>query len=163
MSLDLEQRLKVFFASAPQAVRAIQTIEVSHSAMTQTFALWREPYTGIAGGLTMQPCNMLVKPAGTPGHLDQVFNIQMDTVDIEDEFREQLDRIPVDTSEPVTIVYREFLSDDLENPQAMAQLQAESINFQKGVASITAVSPRLSLTRTGELYSPKDVPMLRNF
>jgi hypothetical protein len=163
MSLDLEQRLKVFFASAPQAVRAIQTIEVSHSAMTQTFALWREPYAGMAGGLAMQPCNFQVKLAGNQGHLDQVFNIQIDTTDIEDTFRRQLDLIPVETAERVRIIYREFLSDDLENPQATAILQAESINYNKGGASISAVSPRLNMTRTGERYTPKDVPMLRGF
>lgn len=163
MSLDLESRLKVFFASAPQSLRAIQTIEISHSAMTQSFALWRETSAGVAGGIAMEPCNLEIKLAGTPSHLDQVFNIRIDTTDIEDTFRSQLDLIPVDTLEKVQIIYREFLSDDLVNPQATAILQAESINYNKGGASISAVSPRLNMTRTGERYTPKDVPMLRGF
>lgn len=163
MSLDLEARLRVFFASAPQNLRAIPTLEISHSAMTQVFHLWREPYGGVAGGFEMQPCNLDIKLAGTPSHLDQVFNIRIDTTDIEDTFRSQLDLIPVSTQEKVRIVYREFLSDDLVNPQAVAVLQAESIHYNKGGASISAVAPRLSMTRTGERYTPKEIPMLRGF
>ena len=30
-------------------------------------------------------------------------------------------------------------------------------------ASLSAVTPRLNITRTGEIYSPRDVPMLRGF
>ncbi len=163
MSLDLENDLKVFLASAPQTLRPIQTLEISHSNMAQTFHLWREPYAGTAGGNTMQPCNLEIKLAGSPGHLDQKFEIRLCTVDIEDTFRDQLDLVPIDTQEKVQIIYREYLSDDLSTPQASATLQAESISYQIGAASISAVSPRLNITRTGELYTPKDVPMLRGF
>jgi hypothetical protein len=61
------------------------------------------------------------------------------------------------------IIYREFLSDDLAAPQATARLQAESISYVKGAANITAVSPRLNITRTGEIYDMRTVPMLRGF
>jgi len=163
MSLDLEAALKVFLASAPQTVHPIFTLEISHSAMTQTFHLWREPYVGTAGGNTMQPCNIDIKLAGSPGHLDQKFDIRLSTVDIDDVLREQLDLIPVDTLEKIAIIYHEFLSDDLTTVQATATLQAESISYQIGAASISAVSPRWNMTRTGELYAPKDIPMLRGF
>lgn len=167
MSLDLETRLKTFFASAPQNVHPIQTLEISHSAMTQTYHLWREPYAGtttVAGVVkTMQPANIEIKLAGSPGHLDQKFDIRLGLVDSMDEFREQLDHIPVSTLEKIKIIYREFLSDDLTAPQATATLQAESVSYVKGAASISAVSPRLNITRTGELYAPKEIPMLRGF
>ena len=167
MSLDLEARLRIFFASAPQAVWPIQTLQISHSAMAQTFHLWREPYAGTtyAAGLplAMTPCNMEIKLAGSPGHLDQAFDIRLGLVDAMDVFREQLDAIPVGTREFIRIVYREYLSDDLTAPQATAALQAESVTWTKGAASISAVSPRLNITRTGELYSPRAVPMLRGF
>lgn len=167
MSLDLETALKTFFASAPQTIHPVQTLEISHSAMTQTFCLWREPYAGTTtvDGVprTMTPCNVEIKLAGSPGHLDQVFDIRLSTVDIDDIFREQLDLIPLTTTERIQIIYREFLSDDLTEPQASATLQAESISYQKGAAQISAVSPRLSMLRTGEIYTPKDIPMLRGF
>jgi len=167
MSLDLETRLRTFLASAPQNVWPIQTLQISHSAMSQTFYLWREPYVGTAYAdgqpLTMAPCNMEIKLAGSPGHLDQTFDIRLDLVDAMDTFREQLDRIPIATREFIRIVYREYLSDDLTEPQATAVLQAEGVTWAKGAASISAVSPRLNITRTGELYSPRAVPMLRGF
>lgn len=162
MSLDLESALTVFLASAPQTIYPIQTLEISHSAMT-TWHLWREPYAGVAGGNTMQPVNLEIKLAGSPGHLDQKFDIRIGLVDIEDIFREQLDLIPISTAEKIVIIYREYLSDDLVTAQATATLQAESISYVKGAANISAVSPRLSITRTGELYIPKDIPMLRGF
>ena len=167
MSLDLETRLRRFLASAPQAIWPIQTLQISHSAMSKTYHLWREPYAGqtVADGVLvdMQPCNIEIKLAGSEGHLDQKFDIRIGLVDIEDEFREQLDRIPVATAEKIRIVYREYLSDDLGAAQATAVLQAESISCEIGAAAISAVSPRLNMTRTGELYAPKEIPMLRGF
>jgi hypothetical protein len=135
--------------------------------MSKTYHLWREPYPGqtVADGVLadMQPANIEIKLAGSQGHLDQKFDIRLGLVDIEDEFREQLDRIPIDTTEKIKVVYREYLSDDLVTAQATAVLQAESISYVLGAASITAVSPRLNMTRTGELYAPKEIPMLRGF
>lgn len=168
MSLDLEQRLRRFLSSAPQAVWPIKTLQISHSAMTKTYHLWREPYSGqttIEGDVVvdMLGLNFEIKLAGNEGTLDQRFQINIDTVDVEDEFREQLDLIPVDTTEKIAIVYREYLSDDLTEIQASATLQAESISYQKGGASISAVYPRLNVTRTGEIYSTRDIPMLRGF
>lgn len=167
MSLDLETRLRMFLASAPQAIWPIQTLQISHSAMSKTYHLWREPYAGQTSAdgvlVDMQSCNVEIKLAGSEGHLDQRFDIRLGLVDIEDEFREQLDRIPVNTAEKIRLVYREFLSDDLTAPQATAVLQAESISYSLGAATISAVSPRLNMTRTGELYTPKEIPMLRGF
>lgn len=163
MSLDLETRLKTFFASAPQTTHPIETLEISHSAMTQTFHLWREPYAGTAGGNTMQMANFETKLAGSTGHLDQKYDVRLGLVDIDDIFREQLDRIPITTTEKIVLIYRVYMSDDLATEVASATLQVESVSYVKGAANISAVSPRLNITRTGELYTPKDVPMLRGF
>jgi hypothetical protein len=167
MSLDIEARLRVFLASAQQTMWAIATLEISHSAMSRTFNLWREPCAGTTyvSGVphTMEPCNMEIKLAGSHGHLDQRFDIQLGIVDIEDIFRAEMDLVPVNTTEKIHVVYREYLSDDLTLPQATVILQVESISYTIGAASISAVSPRLNVTRTGELYTPRDVPMLRGF
>ena len=163
MSLDLETALRTFLASAPQTIHPIQTLEISHSAMSQVWHLWREPYVGVCGGNTMQPCNIEIKLAGSPGHLDQKFDIRLGLVDIEDAFRAEMDLIPITTLEKIAVVYREYLSDDLVNAQATATLQVESISYVKGAANLSAVSPRYNITRTGELYVPRDIPMLRGF
>jgi hypothetical protein len=167
MSLSLEQRLREFLASAPQTIYRIETLEISHSAMSKTFMLWREPYTGDVltdhGVHTCEPVNMEIKLAGDEGHLDQTFDIAIDTTHIEDEFRRELDLIPLDTLEEITCIYREYLSDDLTETVAQAVLEVESITFTLGAAAISAVAPRFNMTRTGELYTPRDVPMLRAF
>lgn len=167
MSLDLEQELKIVLASSPPARRPVQTIEIGHSDMSQTYYLWREPYAGSittdSGVKTTRAVNLQITLAGDEGHMDQEFEIALDLTDSDDELREQLDLIPLDTQEPITCVYREYLSDDLTTVMAQASLQAESIAYTTGQAAISAVSPRYNVTRTGELYAPRDVPMLRGF
>lgn len=167
MSLDTEQKLRIFFASAPQVIHSIDTLEISHSQMTKAYYLWREPYAGEIttedGAHEILPAPFTVKPAGTEQHLDQVYDIMLNVVDIEDEFREEMDRIPIDTKEFVRIVFREYLSDDLTDPLSRVVLQLETVNYKNGAASIRAITPRLNITRTGELYVVRDVPMLRSF
>lgn len=167
MSLDIEQRLREFFASAPQTVHRIETLEISHSAMSKTYYLWREPFAGEIttedGVQTAQPLNFQAKIAGSEGHLDQVFEIPLDTTDVEDDFRKEMDLVPLDTTERVRLVYREYLSDDLTDVLSRSVLQVESVVYSLGAAKITAVSPRLNVTSTGERYTPRDAPMLRDF
>lgn len=165
MSLDLEQRLLVFFASAPQTVHRVEMLEISHSAMTKTYYLWREPYVGEVttedGVRTMQPLNFQATVAGAEGNLDQIFEIPLDTTDVEDDFRSEMARIPLETTERVRLVYREYLSDDLTDMLSRAVLQVESVVYALGMAKISAASPRYNMTTTGERYVPRDVPMLR--
>lgn len=167
MSLDLEHQLRVFLASAPQNIRSIPTIELSHSAMTKVWRLWREPYAGEItteeGVVQILPANLDIRLAGSEGNLDQKFDINLDTTDIADEFRREMDLIPLNTTEKVRAVYREYLSDDLTQAQTTAVLQVESVAYRIGAATLSAVSPRLNITRTGENYIPRDIPMLRSF
>lgn len=167
MSLDLEQELREFFASAPQTKHLIDVLEISHSAMSKTYYLWREPFVGEVttedGVRTVQPVNFQVERAGSERHLDQIYKIKVDTTDITDDFHSELDRIPLQTTERIRVVLREYLSDALDDMQTRAVLQVESIAHQAGAATITAASPRLNVTRTGENYVPRDIPMMRNF
>lgn len=169
MSLDLEARLRTFYASSPQTIHPIRALEISHPDLPSVWNLWREPYPGQTwvNGVArdMEGCNFEIKLAGSQGNLDQVFEIALGLVerDAQDRFREEMDFIPIDTNERIQMVYREYLSDDLTAPQATATLQVESITWQIGAAKITAVSPRLNILRTGELYNVRDVPMLRGF
>lgn len=168
MDFDIEHDLKVFLASAPQNVHLIQVVEFYHSLLSQAYRFWREPYAGFVrreDGLAMevQPLNMQIGTAGFEGNLDQILEIRIDTTDADDLFRRELDRIPIDTTERVQVVYREYLSNNLEGPMVVGNLLAETISMEKGVATIQAVAPRFSVTRTGELYDTRTVPMLRAF
>lgn len=166
MSIDIESRLRVFFASSPRTIHPIQTLEISHSAMTRRRFLWHEPYPGTVALETgevvaTEPTNFEVTLAGSPANLDQSFTIKIDTVDIDDEFHDEMDLIPLDSEEMVVLTYREYLSDDLRVSQSEATLQLEAISYAVGAATMTASSPRLNIGTTGETYNPRDVPMLR--
>lgn len=168
MALDLAERLRVFYASAPQRIREITTVSIEHPLLSQTWHLWPEPYAGtvtLETGATaaMRPCAMAVEPAGSPSHLDQVYRIGLDTTDPEDTFRTELDRIPLDDETPVQLTYRKYLSDDLTDVQAREIVYVETTAWERGKALLTAAAPRFNLLRTGRVYAPRDIPMLRAF
>lgn len=169
MALDIEADLRNFLISAPSNDYGVAVLSFSHSAMSKTWHLWQEGAAGQVriedGSLIDVLCvNVVVELAGTPSNLDQAFKILLDTTDVEDLFREELDRIPLDTTEFMQVTYREYLASGLlDGPQASAQLEALSVAFQIGGAIIQAFAPRYNVSRTGDLYSPRDVPMLRGF
>lgn len=167
MSLDIAAQLKVFFASSPQTKHEIETLQISHSAMTKTYYLWPEPYPGSitteTGVHAVEPLNFNIKLAGSSGNLDQKFSIAIDTTSVNDEFREQMDLIPMATLEKIQLIYRRYLSDDLTSAQSTAILQVESVSYKIGAALLSAVSPRLNITRCGETFNLRDVPCLRGF
>lgn len=169
MATDIDARLKAFWASAPQTKYVVPMIEISHSSLTRTYYLWREAMVGqmrLETGqvVDVEAANFNAKPAGTPAHLDQEFSIDLALVDMDDTMRNELDRIPLTTKEKIRLVYRDYLSDEvMSGPDAVAVLQVESLSFTRTAATISAVAPRLNLARTGELYNPRDIPMLRGF
>ena len=170
--IDLEQKLRVFLASSPSRIRRVETLQLYHPNFTKTFHLWKEPYLGttkyynesdVLTTANMQPLNFKVSKGGSQANLDQKMTITIDVVDVEDEFREQMNRIPLSSEVPVYIWFREYLSDDLNNPQSEFKVQVESVTYSLGVATLQTVVPRLNTTRTGITYNTRDVPMLRGF
>ena len=168
MSTDLETRLREYFAVSPPALRTIGVLVISHSALTKRFVFWPEPYVGQVvsdeyGLLDVQYAPMMLDRAGSEGNLDQEFRITLDTTDVQDDFRDQMDAIPLNTAERIRIDILTYLSDDLTAQQESATLQAETVSWVVGTATITAVVPRYNVLSTGELYDPGVVPMLRAF
>lgn len=168
MSTDIEARLREYFAVSPPAVRPIGVLVISHSALARRFVFWPEPYAGQIvsdeyGPLDVQYAPMMFDIAGSEAALDQEYRITLDTTDVQDDFRSQLDAIPINTTELIRIDILTFLSDDLTSQQESATLQAETVSWVIGTATITAVAPRYNVLSTGELYEPGVVPMLRAF
>lgn len=168
MPSDIETRLREYFAVTPPAVRPVGVLIISHSALARRFVFWPEPYAGQIvsdeyGGLDVQYAPMMLDRAGSEGNLDQEFRITLDTTDVQDDFRNQLDAIPLNTAERIRIDILTYLSDDLTAQQESATLQAETVSWVVGTATITAVVPRYNMLSTGELYEPGVVPMLRAF
>lgn len=167
MALDRDEEMKKFFASNSPGKYPITTLVIKHSDLTVNHRFWNQPGTGelnLDGEVVdHRSVNFAVRQAGTNNNLDQVWGIDIDTVDARDEFREQLDLIPIDTKERVRVEYREYLYPDLNTVRALARLQAESLNYGIGKCTVNAVSPRKNLLRTGETYDPRDIPMLEAF
>lgn len=167
MSLDMANTLRVVLSSAPARVRIVPMVQISHSAMTRSYYLWREPYVGSVttelGAQTVEPINFEIKLPASESNLDQQFDISLDTTDIADTLRTELARIPLATTERVQLVYREYISDDLVTIVARAVLQVESIACKLGAATLSAVSRRLNTHATGTVYSSQSIPMLRGF
>lgn len=164
----MEARLREFYASAPQTRYAVEVLELSHPDMTRAYVLWAEGAPGevtneAAEVLAVEPARFEIEPAGSEAHLDQVYEIALETADPEDTFRTEMDRIPLQTRELVRCVYRVYMSDALDELQGSAVLQVEEVAWKAGAARLRAVSPRFNVTRTGELYVPREIPMLRNF
>ena len=164
---DLEERLKVFWASSPKKFHRVFVISIFHSLMSKTYYLWREPYSSPVtipdvGVVSPTPANIDATVSGSETDLDQKVDINIDTTYSLAILRSELDRIPLG-ADNIAIGYYEYLSDDLINCLSRADLQCESISFMRGTATMTAISPRLNKTRTGSVYSPKDFPTLRGF
>lgn len=168
MSTDIEARLREYLATTPPAVRQVGVLVISHSALARRFVFWAEPYLGRVvsdeyGPLDVMYAPMMFSIAGSEANLDQEYQITLDTTDVQDDFRGQIDAIPLDTQERIRIDILTFLSDNLSSQQESATLQAETLSWIIGTATITAVQPRYNVLSTGELYEPGVVPMLRAF
>lgn len=167
MAIDIDDRMKRYWASNAPGEYVIVTLAIAHSALSKTFRFWNQPGVGwldVEGTLMEhRSVNFQVEQNGTNANLDQIFKIAVDVVDSQDELREELDRIPLDTKERILVVYRTFLYPVLDVPTAVARLQAESLSYVKGAANVSAVSPRYNMLRTGETYNPREIPMMLGF
>lgn len=167
-ALTIEERLRRYLIGAPPKLRTVVVLSFSHPSLPATRHVWREAKAGQVrteqgDTIDVRCLNVDVQLAGTDDTLEQAFTIAIDTTDAGDEFREALDLIAMTDSQPVQIMYREYLSDDLLTPQAYIDLEAISCSYEIGAAAISAATPKFNLNRTGDLYSPRDVPMLRAF
>lgn len=165
--LSLEEKLKIFWVTSPQNKRAIPTIQLGHSQMSRTYYLWPEPYTSTintgSGTVTVEPANFTAKLADTANNLDQKYTITLELIDSQDIFRNELDRISVNTSEKILLTYREYLSDNLNAPQAQVTLTVATVAFTVDGAQFECTVPKYNKQSTGELYTPFGIPLLRGF
>ncbi|CAN5651883.1 hypothetical protein BH10PSE18_BH10PSE18_15310 [soil metagenome] len=168
MAEDLEAELRRVLVTAPQDVWIIPVISYSHPDMSKVWHLWNQPYEDhitLEGGsiVLAEIANLQPELAGTPANLDQSYKVALDITDINDKFHEELDRIPLNTTVPMQMVYREYLSNDLTIVQASVPLEVITCTTSPGTAGIVANAPRFNVSRTGETYTTRDIPMMRGF
>ena len=104
----------------------------------------------------MRSTNFTVALAdGTPDNLDQKFTVNIDTTDPDNLLRKVRQNTFRHHRKKQLLTYRAYLSDDLTGTSSGAGVQVESIAYNRGTATISAIAPKLNVNRAGELYTPK--------
>jgi hypothetical protein len=160
-----QEAYRKFLASNPEGKREYHTISISHSQMSKTYNLVMDSVELIANDengllITYSPAAMLESGSMQTNDLDQSASYT-----ISDEFNVldgELDRIDIDSVEPVVVTFRGYHSDYLSKPVEVLTYNANSVAQAKGSFTIKTGVPDLNSDQTGEIYNLDDFPMMRS-
>lgn len=161
------EKYENYLRNNPAGERIVEVVEISHSAFSESIFICKEP-----GGLSVtlengqnvfaDGVNMRVKRANSKDDLDEKYDF--DFSDVNGNLQNKTKEVPLNTTEKVKIVYRAYMSDNLDaialGPVIM---EATNIAFKSGSASAKAQSPSLVESRTGTLYTYERFPALKAF
>ena len=163
-----EELYEQYLYNNPDYDRIIETITITHSDITQDYAICREPngetctnedgtevfYSGV---------NFEVSKNTSSDDLDEEFSIVF--ADVNGDLKAEAENIPLDTDEFVKVVYRAFMDSDRSAPAyGPITLEATSMTpTNDGSVTVTAKSPSLNVNRCGELYTYERFPSLKSF
>lgn len=163
--MTVEEKLRELLTTYPIGQYSIDTIEISHSLFSQTYYFTREPL-GITATLEtavevdFTGANIEIQLNSRKSDLDQNFSFTFS--DIENQLDDELDRIPFDDSEKISMVYRGYLNTDLTEPaQGPVNLEVITVSQEKGGFTVEAGAPQLNWSETGIIYNYVDFPTLR--
>ena len=165
MATEVEK--KEWFITAPRGVAELETIEISHADLSQTYYLVRNNANGFTAldengvSKTFQYCPMLVKPIDSKADLDQVMQITL--ADLNETIGSEINNISADNEDDPVLVYRSFRSDNNQMIEGPITLQITGVNFVKQGANLTAQATSFNVSPTGKLYDPGVFVMLRGF
>jgi len=158
------EKLREMLIAFPKGEYVIETLEISHSLMSQTYYLTREPFgitatteNGDVVAFTGTSINMELNQ--TKEDLDQNFNFTFP--DLNNVIDDELDRIPYDNQEPIVVIYRQYINTDLTWPAIFYNLNVTAVTQSKGVCGLACGVSQLNWRRTGITYNLTDFPMLR--
>lgn len=163
--MTTEEKLRVLLTTYPQGDYIIETIEISHSKFNQVFRFTREPdgvNAWIETGATVffEGANFEPKLNSTKSDLDQNFSFTIS--DIENQLDDNLELIPLDDDEKISIIYRAYNASDLSGiGDGPYRLEAINVAQEKGIFTVTAGAPQLNWSKTGIIYDYDTFPMLR--
>ncbi len=162
-----QEKYENYLTNNPAGERPIEIIEISHSMISKTYFVCKEPgetVIKLENGLvrTAIGVNMDITRSSSSDNLDEKYTINFsDTLGI---LQEEFGSIPIDSSERVKITYRVYMSTDLENVAlGPVVLEAANASFKIGLATVDAQSPSLVSTRTGEIYTYERFECLKAF
>ena len=163
--MSTKEKLRVLLTTYPQGDYIIETIEISHSLFNQVFRFTREPdgiNAWIETGQTVffEGTNFDLRLNSTKSDLDQ--NIGITISDIENKLDDNLDLIPLDNDEKISVIYRAYNASDLTGiGDGPYRLEAVNVAQEKGLFTVTAGAPQLNWSKTGIIYDYDTFPMLR--
>ena len=160
-----------FFFGAPQSAAELQTLEISQPSFTQVWrvqshyreGLWARLETGDLAYFVYVP--MRLKPLEERGNLD--FGLTVTLGDLGEILPDEIQRARTAgtlRSDPPTVRYRAYRTDDLEKPMfGPVSLQARQISRNEDGAKFNATAPEANANKTGILYRTDSYPMLLGF
>jgi hypothetical protein len=158
-----------FFLNGRSDAIQYEMLELSHSAMSQTWRLTRNAPDGIvAGGVTWQYCPMDIEPSSAQFDLD--FGVQITLGDLGSIVSEELANIRAVPSnygmlERPQVVYQTFdSSSDMTAPLA-GPFSLEIVEFAltRQGSTFTARPLTVNRNKTGMLYTVANFPSLKGF
>ncbi len=156
---------KLKLASNPEGEIDYQTVEITHSLLSQRYLIvvGNEPLTAtLETGevVTFEPSPMEVKNAANNNDMDQQASFTLP--DVGNQLDDEMSRIPYGNSEWPVFTFRSYISTDLSYPcKGPITYDLQNLSQSKGVFTADVGVPRLNQRSTGILMTPQNIPILR--
>lgn len=157
-----------FFLGSSSKVVQLETLELSHPDLTQTYWIVRNARLGITARLETTVSQafdyypVIIRSLGQRDDLDQGYNITI--ADVGKTLPLELDAIEAAdgfTTKPV-LKYRTYRSDRLTEPLfGPVVMEVKKVTLNRQGSTLQARAPQLNSSKTGELYRLDRFPMLR--
>jgi hypothetical protein len=158
------EKLKEMLISYPKGIYSIDTLEISHPSITQTYYLTREPmgisaYLETGELIDFEGTSIGLELSQHKEDLDQ--NFKFTFPDLNNTFDDEMDRIDYNDTESISVIYRQYISNDLSYPAIKYSLEVTDISQTKGIVTLGCGVSQLNWKRTGLTYNLQDFPMLK--
>ncbi len=161
--MSAQDDFKVLLHNYPSGVRSIETLEISHVNLSQTYYLTTDRVAFQAyledtiTQVTYQPANIDIALNSTKLDLDQTFSFSIaDPLNVLDD---ELDNL--DYADEVDVIYRVYVSTDLSEPAVFFRLKLVEVSQANKTFTVVCTVSQFNNRQTGEKYSYDRFPMLR--
>jgi len=155
-----------FFLNTQSNIVAYELLEISHPDFSRTYRMIRNDTISLTVTIDALPVvfrhyPMSILQLGADDNLD--YGIAVEVIDVGNVFAYEFTRVnKTSLSEPVSVKYYVFRSDDLVNPiVGPYDLLATSVVIQPDSVSFKAKSIAANISSTGSRYSLRDFPVMK--
>jgi len=162
--MTAEDQYRELLCKFDKGIYVIETIEITHPLFTQDYYFTREPQ-GITATtedeveIDFVGTNIEIVANTKKSDLDANFSFTM--ADPNNYLDDELDRISLEDTDKIALIYRTYSSDNLDEPAFYFRLSVFDVSQQKGFFTLTAGADMLNYSKTGEIYDYERFPMLR--